>query len=320
MNAVSAWPMVASIALITLISGPIAGCRKAEEPLPTGPGIHIRDDLGRHVHLDKPALRVVSLSPGLTEALFAVGCGERLVLRDAWSDHPRGAIGVPTIKGLKPSPEAIIDARPDLVLASFPAGPLVAGLEAADVPLLALSPNTFEQVATGIERVGKACGKDELAAELAADFRAEMRAVQTAVHGRRKPRVFLEIDAGTDGRPYTLGKGAFGHELIELAGGDNVFAHGTKSWFAVGLESILAADPEVMLLADASARGGQTAEKVAARKGWSAVRAVAKGQVHVVHADWVSRPGPRLVLGLRQVALQLHPQAFGLPAPKKQAR
>lgn len=287
-----------------------AGCDKAAA---NAAALTIRDDLGRDVALAGPAQRIVSLSPALTEVLFAVGCGSKLVMRDSWSDHPQAALRVPAMKGLRPSPEAIVAARPDLVLSSFPPAALRSALQAANVPMLAFSPTSFAGVASDLLRIGAACGEPQQAADVAGDFHTEMDAVAAAVQGRKRPRVFLEIDAGSDGRPYTLGRGAFGHELLQLAGGDNVFATASKAWFAVGVEAVLAADPDVILLADASASRGQTPAKVAARAGWHAIAAVRNERIHPVQADWISRPGPRLVLGLRQVAMLLHPEAFGPP-------
>ncbi len=299
--------MAMTFAMVTL-----GACNK---PNRAKRGIEVTDDLGVVHVLAKPAQRIVSLSPALTEVLFALGCGEALVLRDGWSDHPRAARKVPMIKGLKPSAESVLAARPDAVLTSFPPAALRTGLRGADVPLLAFNPVTLQQVASTFVKIGTICGKRSDGEQLAADFRAELTDVRKMVQGRRRPRVLLELDAGGDGQYYTVGKGSFGHELIREAGGDNVFAQSPKAWFQVSREAVVDANPEVVLLASARGRGHRrTPKAVAARPGWRAMTAVKTGRVYPVTADWVSRPGPRLALGLRHVASLLHPQVFGLPS------
>lgn len=291
------------------------GCAKKPTKIPPG-AMEIVDDLGQTHVLTRPAARIVSLSPALTEVLFAVGCGGAVVLRDGWSDYPRAARKVAKITGLKPSAEAVLAARPDVVLASFPPATLRTGLKSAGVPIFAFNPVTLAQVADTFLKVGRICGHQDDARQLASDFKAEVAQVAAAVKGKKRPGVFLELDASADGQPFTLGKGSFGHELIEAAGGRNVFEEGRSAWFQVSIETVLSTNPEVILLADAlTHKSRHTPETVASRPGWRGISAVKRGRVHAVSADWVSRPGPRLVLGLQQIAGLIHPAAFGLPAP-----
>ena len=278
----------------------------------------VTDDLGRTVRLPAPARRIACLSPSLTEILFAVGCGDSLVLRDAWSDFPIEARRAPAVEGLLPSAEAMIAARPDLLLTTFPSPALRTALRASNIPFAAFVPATLAQVADAFVRVGRVCGQPGRARAARDRFVAETERIKAAVKGRKRPRVFYEMDAGA-GRPFTVGRGSFGHDLVEAAGGANVFGDTDRPWLQVSAESIVAADPEVIVLADAGAeQNPQRPDQVAGRAGWHVLAAVRNGRIHALHSDWVARPGPRLVLGLRQLADALHPGVVE-PPPSEQA-
>lgn len=287
------------------------GCDR-ERPVPAPAAadtIVLTDTLGRSVTLARAASRIVSLSPALTEALFAVGCGDRLVLRDGWSDFPVAARAVVSVQGFAPSAEAILAVRPDLVLTTFPPAALRSALDAAGVPWLGWSPVTLDHVAGMMADIGRACGAPGPGADLAATFRTRLAAIERTVAGRPRPRVFYEMDAG-GGRPFTVSRLAFGHAVLTAAGGENAFASADVPWFQVSTEAVLAADPDLILLADADAADQpQSAAAVAARPGWSALRAVREGRVVPLSIDLVSRPGPRLVDGVAQIARALHPDA-----------
>lgn len=257
--------------------------------------------------LTAPAERIVSLSPAMSEILFAVGCGDRLVLRDTWSDYPPEIKAIPSIGGFTPSAEAILAAKPDLVLAHYPPQALQAALTAAHVPWTGHAPKDLQDIANSIREVAKACGQPERGEELAKTFEARLAAVALAIAGEKTPRVFYEMDAGIGGQPYTVSEKGFGHAVIVAAGGQNVFAHADAAWFAVSTEAIIAADPDAILLADAdSIEQPQTHELVAQRPGFAALRAVRQNRLFALHGDWVSRPGPRVVVGIEQIARALH--------------
>ena len=284
------------------------GCQRDEAAAVTDPAaIVFRDDTDALIELRQPARRVVSLSPALTEVLFAVGCGEALVLRDGWSNHPEEALAVPRIDGFSPGAEAVIAARPDLVLASYPPDALRAALRSAGVAFAALSPTGLEGIATGIERVSLACGEPASGLQVAADFRADVAAVKAAVRGRGTPGVYFELDAG-GGRPFTIGQGSIGAALLEAAGGRNVFEGGATAAFQVSAEAVLAARPQVVLLAYMTGPPAPDARPlVAGRPGWSSMPAFVSGRIAAVDGDLVSRPAPRLIAGLRTLAKLLHP-------------
>ena len=273
--------------------------------------VTLTDQHQHAVMLTSAPQRIVSLSPALTETLFAVGCGDHVVLRDGWSDWPPAAHKIPAVEGFAPSPEAILAVHPDLVLTHFPPPALSTALEGAHLPWLGYAPQKLDDVATTIEAVGRACGQPLRGQALARAFRARVDTLRHRVAELPAPRVFYEMDAGLGGQPFTVGNQTFGHELMTQAMSTNIFAYEPRAWFQVSPEAVLDADPDAILLADADAQDHpQTLETLRHRPTMALLRAVRSGQVFGLHAGLVSRPGPRLVLGLEEVARQLHPWAL----------
>ena len=271
----------------------------------------ILDQRGHSVTLPHAALRIVSLSPALTETLFAVGCGAHVVLRDGWSDFPAEVRSVPSVQGFAPSAEAILAARPDLVLTNYPPPALASALDAAHVPWLAFTPKHMADVTQALRAVALACGQKAAGERLATAFDARIETIRTRVAGRFPPRVFYEMDAGIGGQPYTIGQKTFGQEVLTLAGGDNLFANEPREWFQVSAEAVLDLDPDVVLLGDADVQDQpQSLDTLRRRPTMALLRAVRTGLVFPLHADLVSRPGPRLALGVEEVARLLHPLAL----------
>lgn len=259
-------------------------------------------------HGPAPAARIVSLSPAATEALFAVGCGQKLVLRDAWSDWPPEAKTVAEVAGFSPSAEAILAARPDLVLVHFPSASLRQALDGAHIRWLAFAPQTLDDVARSLQDVGEACGESAAGAAAAATLREEVAQVRKLVAQQPHPNVFYEMDASDPNKPYTVASGSFGHDLLTAAGAHNVFGAASVPWLQVTTEAVLAADPDVIVLADSDAElQPQTAAMVAARPGWQTLRAVRSNSIVAVPGQLLGRPGPRIGQGLRLLAAALHP-------------
>ncbi len=278
--------------------------------------LRVVDDQGRSVDLAAPARRVASLSPALTEILFAVGCGRALVLRDRWSDEPAEARAAPAVDALSPSVELILQARPDLVLTSFPPARLRGALDDAGIAWLGLSPQRLASIASDIERIASLCGAGARGAAVRDAYLSDLAEVERALAGRAAPRVYLELDHAT-GKGWTAGDDTFLGDLLRSAHGVNVFG-GERGWPQVSSESILAADPDVVILAWPAAPddAAAAAATFAARPGLASLRAVKTGRVHRIDAAMLGRPGPRVVQALRTIAALLHPGAApGTAAP-----
>jgi len=164
-----------------------------------------------------------------------------------------------------------------------------------------------------IELVAAAAGEPAAGAGLAQRMKAEIDAIGEAITGSgpARPRVFYELDT-YQGTIYGPADQTLYADMIRLAGGDPITT-GSPTVFSIPLETLLAADPQVIVLGDAAY--GATAEIVAARPGWGGMAAVKDGAIRPVNDVVVTRPGPRLVEGLRALALAIDPSAPLPPAP-----
>lgn len=294
-----------------LVALTLAACAPTV-PSKDAAGITLTDGLGREVQLESAAQRVVSLAPSNTEILFALGAGDKVVGRDEVSDYPEAALALPTVGGWSGfSAEAIVALEPDLVLASEINTPeLVAELEGLGLTVYYLSnPKTLEDLYVNIETVATLTGRD--ATKLTDSLKARVTAVDEKIMPLSyRPSVFYEIDATDPSKPYTAGPGTFIDLLITRAGGQNVvsLAGITETYPTISLEQLVIAPPDIILLGDALY--GQSAETVAARQGWDALKAVIDGKIFAFDDNLVSRPGPRLVDGLEALAKLLHPEIF----------
>jgi len=298
------------IFIALLVALVLTGCAPASPKKEAG--LTLTDGLGRTVTLASPAQRVISLAPSNTEILFALGAGDKVVGRDEVSDYPPEAKSLPTVGGWGGfSTEAIVALKPDLVLAAEINSPeLVKSLEALGLTVYYLpNPKSFEELYTNIETVATLTGRD--ATKLTDSLKARVAAVDEKIMPLSyAPTVYYEVDATDPSKPYTAGVSSFINLLINRAGGINFTeAVGiTDPYPQVGLESLVVAQPNFILLGDSNY--GVTVEAVKARPGWDALKAVTEGNVFPFDDNLLSRPGPRMVDGLEALAKLLHPGLF----------
>jgi len=265
------------------------------------------DEAGRNVTLPAQVARVISLAPNLTEIVYAVGAGDRLVGNTTFCNYPAEAKSVAKVGDtLQPSIERILALRPQLVLVST-ASQLEAfttQLNEQHIAVYITDPRDLEGVFHSISNVGDLLNQSVGAAELVKQLRARTEAVERAVAGRPPASVFFQLS----GQPlYTAGKTSFVTNLIERAGGHSVTADVNEAWPRLSDEAALASRPEAIIMLS-GAMGATASTEVA-----SALRnspAVKNGRVYVIDGDLLTRPGPRLVDGLEQIARALHPEAF----------
>lgn len=298
--------MIVSFALILAACAPAPAADSAPAA-----GMTLTDGLGRSVSLSGPAQRVVSLAPSNTEILFAVGAGEQTIGRDEFSDFPEEAKSLPSVGGSmgEYSAETIVSLNPDLVLAAEINSPeLVKQLEDLGLTVYYLkNPATLEEMYTNLEIVAQLTGEDST--KLTDSLKARVAAVDEKIAPlSARPSVFYEIDATDPAKPYTYGPGTFGDLLIARAGGFNIGGELTDMYPQISLEQIVVSNPSIILLGDSM--WGVTAESVLTRPGWESIEAVKSSQIFAIDDNLISRPGPRLVDGLEQLAKLLHPGVF----------
>lgn len=261
------------------------------------------DDLGTEVTLSAPAERVVSLSPPITELLFAVGAGDRLVGRTQWDVYPPEAERVPSVgEGLPPNVEVVVATRPDLVL--FYASPSNASaidqLHSVGIPTFSTRIDSLASVAVVARQIGALVGKSHEAALLATRFESQLDSARQATESH-DTRIVLLV---WDNPPIVLGAGSFLSELVTLAGGRNVFDDVEEASITVTIETIAERNPDVAVIA----AGDDT--KYTTRPEWRAVRALAARQTLLVSGSEFSWPSPRAfdaVVKLEQALNAMHP-------------
>ncbi len=273
----------------------------------------ITDDLGRDVTVEAKPQRIVSLAPSHTEILFAIGAGNQVVGVTTYCNYPPEAQDREQIGGFSAttiSVEKIVALEPDLV---FSVGeiqrPAIEALEQVDITVVALDPNDFDEVYATIELMGRLTGHEKEAAQIMADMKARVAAVQervATIPEEERLTVFWET---YDEPLMTVGTASFTHQLIELAGGVNIFADLTEAYPQVNAEEVIKRNPAVIMGADSMGDKLST-ELVGQRPGWGQVQAVQDGRIHLFDGDMVSRTGPRLAQVLGEMARALYPDAF----------
>ena len=283
---------------------------------PTEPAVQteltVTDGLGREVTLNGLPQHIISLAPSNTEILFAIGAGDQVVGRDTLSDFPEEANKATDIGSTFDAlnTELIVSLKPDLVLAAEINTPeQVKQLEDLGLTVYYLkNPLTLEEMYGNLGLVAQLTGHREEAAVLIDSLKARVAAVDEKIAPiSSRPGVFYELDGTDPSKPYTAGKGTFITQLIDRAGGYNI-ASDLEGYPQMSLEQVVAADPAFIILGDA--RYGVSPESIAQRPGWENLSAVKNGQVLPFNDDLVSRPGPRLVDALEELAKLLRPELF----------
>ena len=274
--------------------------------------VTLTDDAAREVTLDAEPQRVVSLAPSNTEIVCALGACDRLVGVTDFDDYPPEVADVPdVVVAAVVDVERVRAAEPDLVLAAgneFTPTSVIEQLIRLELPVLTLYAESLDEVYGDVELVGRALGASDEAADLVEAMRQDALAVESAVAGVERPRTFYEVSY-YQGTIYTAGEGSFLASLLELAGSEAIT--GDPQSFAIALEELIVADPELILLGDATYDPSVTPESVAARPGWESMTAVREGRVEPFPEDVVvTRPGPRIVEGLEALARAIHPESF----------
>ncbi len=278
---------------------------------PTPSEISLIDGLERPVTLEKPAERIVSLTPSITEILFAIGAGDQVVGRDSFSNFPAEAVDVQDVGGSMGSYslETITSLQPDLVLAGEINPPeLINSLENLGLTVYYLpNPEGLDTLDDMIMTVGKLSGHIDQGNALAASLIARIDVIRKKIKDVQDfPLVYYELDATDPAKPWTPGPGSYMDELIREAGGENAGSSLQSAWAEISIEQLLVQDPDIILLGDSNY--GVTPEQLASRAGWEGMTAVKESKVYPFNDDLVSRPGPRLVDGLEELVKILHPE------------
>ena len=276
---------------LAVVVAALVACRGSEHASPSPRGgaaaLTVSDDAGRLVALAQPARRFVSLSPAVTELLFALGVGDRVVGRTTWCDYPPVVRLVPSVgDGLNPSLEAIAARRPDLVvLYRSPLNETAAAqLSRLGIAAVVLRQDRLEDVARAARLLGRLVGRSA-AGDSLADSLSRLLAAPAPRSRRRLAFVVW------DSPPIVIGAGSYLDQLATLAGAENVFHDIGAASAAVALETIVTRDPDVIVVVSDSVEPRPPA--LARRPEWRVIRAVRGGRFVYLVGSLFGRPGPR---------------------------
>ena len=262
----------------------------------------LTDDLGRKVTLQAEPRRIVSVLPSTTEVVCVLGLCDRLVGVDDYSDFPAQVSKLPKVGGLyNPNIEAMVALKPDLVLVSK-YGKLTDSLEAAGITVLAVNPESYEEVFTKTLTLGKVLNREAQAKNMVIQMRRDIARVEILTKNAvRKPTAYYEIDP----TPYTVGPNSFIGVLLGKAGAVNIIPASLGDFPKISPELVVQGNPQLIL--------GLDAATARARPGWSGIAAVRTGRVIKIPSDLetlLGRPGPRLPQALAGLAKLVHPELF----------
>lgn len=289
------WLLVLAIAV---------ACGTSDQRAATGDQRATVDDAGDPLPPPARRSRIISLIPATTEILFALGAGDRVVGRTHWDGWPPEVVEVPDLgDGIRPSIETVLTARPDLVIlyASGENRDAAQALRGAGVPVISLRIDSIAEFERATLLLGDAVGEAERARQVVDSVRETLGRVRQATAGLERPTVFM---LAWDTPLMTIGSGSFLSELVEIAGGRNVFGDLEGPSPQVSFEEVLKRNPQFIL------GRPETAGNLRAKPRWFGLPAVREGRVLVMDTVLVGRPGVRLGEAAVSIANLLHPGAI----------
>jgi iron complex transport system substrate-binding protein len=291
---------------LTLFLSPVlaGGCQSLFQP-----GLYT-DALGRRVNITKAPQRIVSHVPSITEMIFALGLGERVVGRSDYCDYPPEALSKPSVGDyFNPSIEKIVAAEPDLVLTDGHSEG-VTKLGDLGIPFFVFDPKNMDEIFTDIATLGKISGTGSQAQVVIEGMKKDIATVKEKVASLPRVRVFYAIDTTNPALPWTAGPGSFIDSFIQVAGGENIAGKAPGAWVQLSIETIVAGDPEVIIMATKHGTIPTGVSDLKNNPAWQGMRAVKENNIRILDADLIDRSGPRITRGLRQLAEAIHPEAF----------
>ena len=269
--------------------------------------ITFKDALEREVTIKGEPHRIVTLAPSITEILYFLGLGDRVVGVTQFSTYPPEAKLKPKVGSyIDLNVEKIISLSPDLVIGTADGNQpgVVDLLEQAGIPVFIVNPRNIRQAIDTVAIVGRVCGVTKMANASSMQLSQRVDRIIDHTKSRRRPLVFLQINL----RPImTINKETFLHDLIQLAGGRNMTENEPITYPRISLEEVIRKKPEVIIISSMERGGSFEAARLEWLK-WNSIPAVRDGRVHLIDSDLIDRPSPRIVEGLEAMARFIHPE------------
>lgn len=282
------------------------------EELPSFP-LTVVDDLDRKVEIKELPQRIISLAPSNTEILFALGLGDKVVGVTQYCDYPEAAKSKPRVAGYStPALEKVVSLEPDLILAdAIHEKTVLPALEKQGLTVIVMSAKSLNTVLQDITLVGQIMGKSKAAARLVDGLSDRIEAVTAKTRNltpEERPKVLHVI---WHDPIWTMGSETFIDDLIQKAGGVNIFADEFKKSRVVSMEAVVDRNPQVILVSGMGTTQNLIYNSIKSDPRLDRVEAIVKERIYQLDGDLVERSGPRIVEGLEQVAKLIHPEIFG---------
>lgn len=292
------------IALFALVMVALQiACAKTHAPVETVPTRELTDDLGRKVKIPVKINRAISLAPNLTENIFAVGAGDKLVGVTTFCDYPLEAKQIRKIGDtINPNMESIIALKPQIVFVSTASQieAFTKTLEKNEIQVFVTDPNSLEGITRNLRQMGEIFGTSEKAEQLVKDMEARLAFIKEKTSAAPPVKVFVQISK----EPlFTAGKDSFVTEMLGYAGAESVTRLVPTAYPRLSKESASALEPEAIIVT--AGAGNEEPNEV-----FKDSLAVKNNRVLKVKADLLTRPSPRIVEGLEEAARLLHPDLF----------
>lgn len=312
------------VLLVLALGSVFAACGTTPGSQTACPSMKAQDAYGKPITFTCTApQKIITLVPSESEIVAALGLDDRVIAVDAYTDYPADLTSKPKISSASKgySTEQIIALKPDLVLSDgaitakdpISQQPIDSTLTNAGIHLVDLpAAHTIEDVLRNITIVGALTLVQNKAQQVVNSLQQRVDAVKNKVASTPShPTVYMELDYSTPGSPYTFGPGSFGDDLIQKAGGTNIFGNLASggAFPQVTDEAVIKANPQVIILTEDPAYGGDPSQ-VAKRQGWSVIAAVQQQHIYDLGPDLTSHSSPRLVDGLEALAKDLYPSLF----------
>ncbi len=276
------------------------------EPSPSW-SIESKDALGREVSLDSPPQRLIPLAPNLTEILYALGLGDRVVGVTNHDNYPPEVSLKPKVGSyISLNIERIISLSPDLVIGTVDGNEayVLDLLQQAHIKVFFVNPRTVNQVIETISTIGKICGVPEKARDLSGRLSRRVDHVLERIGSRERPLVFLQINI----QPImTVNQNTVHNDVIRLAGGTNMAAKEPITYPRISIEEVIQRRPDVIVISSME-RGGRFEKARQEWLKWKSIPAVQNQRVYLIDSDLIDRPSPRLIEGLEIMARFIHPE------------
>ena len=306
------WQVVVFVVVLVLSTGVLAACSSSEVEEEKVTMIEVTDMIGRTVTLDGIPEKIVSLAPSNTEILFALGLSNKIVGVTEFCDYPAEAKEKPKVGGYADADvEKILAAEPDVIFVTdIHVDEVLPALENLGQTVVVIDPRNLDQVLDSFTLIGKVTGTSAKASQIVQDLSSRINNITDKTSGLAagdRPRVFYVM---WHDPLMTIGADTRINELIETAGGTNIFAD-TSGYPTIELETLVEADPQVIIAGTGMGEGAEapfTFAKTESRLADSEARK--NNMVFEVNTDLVGRPTERMVEGLEQLAKIIHPELF----------